>query len=184
MTKLKKWKLLTAEDISPSKYFPLEKRKYQLPNGSVIDNFYITTLADSIHIVPITKDGKVVMIRMYKQGVDDIIIQFPAGRFERDKHQTEKSCAVQELEEETGIKVSQDKLEFIRKFALMTTKATEQAHLYLVRDIEFNSKQKLDDTEEIEVLVLSPKEVDQLIEDGKIWDAPTITDWYFVKQRL
>ncbi|MCA9369210.1 MAG: NUDIX domain-containing protein [Pseudomonadales bacterium] len=106
-TKIKKWKLLFSEDVSLSEHAPLEKRVYELPDGAVIDDFYVTTLADSVHIIPITKDKIVVMIRMYKPGSDEIMIQFPAGRFEPKKHGTRDAAAVAELAEETGIYASE-----------------------------------------------------------------------------
>jgi len=183
MSNLKKWTLLATEDVSPSQWFPLEKRKYQMPNGKIVDDFYVTTLEDSVHIVPITKEGKIVLIRMYKQGADEIMIQFPAGRFEAKKHKNKLETAQLELEEETGIKVKAEDLEYVGKFALMTTKASEYAHLYLVRNVEFNSQQNLDDNEEIEILQLWPDEVDQYILEGKIADAPAITNWYLIKNK-
>jgi len=183
MTKLKKWQLIKTEDVSPSKYFPVEKRRYKLPNGKTVDDFYVTTIADSVHVVPVTKEGKVVMIRIYKQGVDKVVTQFPAGRFESAKHSDIIDVAVQELEEEAGIKVSADQLEYVGKHALMTTKATEYAHLYLVKDVEFNGQQNLDENEEIEVITLNPKEVDELIVKGEIIGSPTIANWYLIKKK-
>ncbi|MBT3249861.1 MAG: NUDIX hydrolase [Candidatus Pacebacteria bacterium] len=182
MMKLKKWKLLSKQDISPSKWFPLEKRSYQLSNGRKVDDFFVTTLADSVHIISMTKEGKVVMIRMYKQGVDEIMIQFPAGRLE-DKHKDLKDVAVKELEEEAGIKVHESELKLVGKVSLMTTKATELAHFYFVSEVTFNSKQNLDDNEEIEVITLLPREIDEYIKQGKIWDAPCIAGWELVKRK-
>jgi 8-oxo-dGTP pyrophosphatase MutT (NUDIX family) len=102
-TKLKNGNYLRNLTLPQVLTSQLKKRKYELPNGKIVDDFYVTTLADSVHIIPITTDRKIVMIRMYKQGVDDFIIQFPAGRYE-NKHIDILDTAVAELEEETGIK--------------------------------------------------------------------------------
>jgi ADP-ribose pyrophosphatase len=182
-TKLRKWNLINKTDISPSKYFPLEKRSYQTPKGNVVDDFYIGTLADAVHVIPITTDGKIVMIRMYKQGVDDIIIQFPAGRFE-NKHKDLMDVAIKELEEETGIKIERKQLIFVGKVAMGSTKYTEFEHFFTVNDVLFNSKQNLDANEEIEILILSPKDIDRLIIEGKIYCALTISGWYLFKSKF
>ncbi len=183
MTKLKKWKLISAEDVSPNPYFPIEKRGYLKPDGSLVKDFYVDRLANPAHVVAITKKDKVVMIRMYKQGTDELMIQFPAGRYEPKKHRDIKETAKLELEEETGINVSINDLVFIGKIAEGTTKSTAVAHAFIVKGVEFNSQQKLDDNEEIEVLLLSNDEIDQYIKEGKIWDATAISIWQLAKLR-
>ena len=182
MTKLKKWQLLEAEDISPSKHFLLEKRTYKLPNGKIVDDFYISTIRDSVHVIPVTTDGKIVMIRMYKQGADKIITQFPAGRMD-DRDKDPADVAIRELEEEAGIKVDKSQLIFIGKNAIANTKATEHVHLYYVEDVSFNSKQNLDENEEIEVITVTPQEVDDLILKNEINCCPAIANWYLFKKK-
>lgn len=183
MNKLKKWKLIKKTDISPSKYFPLEKREYELPDGKIVDDFYITTLADSACIIPVTQGNKIVMIRMYKQGADDFVIQFPFGRFE-EKHSQINNTAISELEEETGIKVSEDQLIKLGVLALATTKATEKMHYFYVKDVSINSSQHLDPNEEIEVLFYTSYEIDQMIYSGKFYCAPSIAGWHLLKSKF
>jgi 8-oxo-dGTP pyrophosphatase MutT (NUDIX family) len=180
---LKKWKLISKKDVSPSKWFPIEERTYELPDGTIIDNFYVTTLADSVHIIPITADRKVVLIQMYKQGTDEIMIQFPAGRFEA-KHSTILEGAVQELEEETGIQVVESDLKKVGKLAAGSTKQTECVHIFIATGVSFNSKQNLDETEEITVLSLSFTEMEEYITSGKIWDSHCIVGWELAKKRF
>lgn len=67
----------------------------------------------------------------------------------------------------------------------MTTKATESAHVYVVRDvsIETAGEQNLDTTEEIEVVVLSPEEIDHMIISGEICDAVAMADWSLLRHK-
>ncbi len=183
MSKLQKWQLLQAEDVSPSPFFPLERRTYKTPDGRVVEDFYVCTLEDSVHVVPITPEGNVVLIRMYKQGADDIVLQFPAGRLEK-KHASPQVAAAWELEEEAGIKVDPSDLEFVQKMAVMTTKSTENVWVYVAKNAVFNSKQNFDENEEIETVVVSPAELDQMILDGKIVEGLIIADWYLVKEKF
>lgn len=178
---LQKWQLLTKTDISPSPYFPLERRHYRLPNGREVDDFFVATLADPVHVLPVTKDQKVVMIRMYKQGANEIMLQFPAGRFESKKHKSFEMAAAMELEEETGIKVSTTRLKPLGQFIEESTKSTAQVHAFFVDQVEFNSTQKCDENEEIEIILLSPDEVDKYILEGRIWDTSAISVWYLAK---
>ena len=180
---LKKWQLISSQDISPSPWFPLEKRTYKLPNDSIVDDFYVTTIADSIHIIPITTNNHIVMIKMFKQGVDEIMTQFPAGRLE-SKHKSLLDAAVCELKEEAGISTNPESLIHIGSLALMTTKASEKAHFFIAPNVEFNSNQNLDPNEEIEVLELTTQEIDTMIKEGLIWDAPCIAGYTLAKAKF
>jgi len=178
-----KWKLLSAKDVSPSKWFPIEERTYELPDGRIVDDFTVTTLANVSLVVPILEDKKVVLIRLFKPGIDEVILQFPAGRLE--KHETNlQELAQRELEEETGIKVGLDQLTPIGKFAGFTTKASEIVFVYFAKDCKFNSRQNLDPTEEIEVVTVTIEEMNRLVETNEIWCAQTMAAWEMAKKKF
>ena len=177
------WKLLHTEDVSPSKWFPIERRSYQLPNGKVLDDFTVTTLADVSLVVPITDQKKVVFVEQYKPGVDEVMLQFPAGRIEPG-YQDMVEAAQHELEEEVGIKVEREQLEYITVLSGFSTKASEKVCCYLGQHCEFNSTQDLDETEFIEIVELRIEEVEQLILDGKIWCSQSISAWEVAKKKF
>ncbi len=180
---LKPWKLLSIKDVSPSKWFPVEERTYELPNGKIIDDFTVTTLADVSMIVPITIDKKIVMVRQFKPGVNDLLIQFPAGRLE-SHHESMEQLALHELEEEAGIRSEASQLHYVGRINGFSTKASEIVYLYVAEQCEFNSAQNLDITEEIEILSYSPEEIDDLITDGTIWAADAIAAWVLTKKKF
>jgi 8-oxo-dGTP pyrophosphatase MutT (NUDIX family) len=178
-----KWKLLSAKDVSPSKWFPIESRTYELPDGRILDDFTVTTLGDVAMILPITKEKKVVFIQQFKPGIGDILVQLPAGRIEKNHHSIAET-ARHELEEETGIKIAPDQLHFIAKVHAFSTKASEVVHLFLAGHCELNSQQHLDTYEDIEVLQWSFAEVEKNIANGRIWDAEAIAAWELAKKKF
>ncbi len=178
-----KWKLISKKDVSPSKWLPVEERVYELPNGKIVDDFTVVTLADVAMVVPITKDKKVVLTKQYKPGIDEVIIQFPAGRLE-NKHKNLDELALHELEEEVGIRADKTQLTQFAKFSGFSTKASEIVFAYLATGCEFNSKQNLDPTEEIEIVVVSFDEMDVLVGSGQIWCAQTIATWELAKKKF
>jgi 8-oxo-dGTP pyrophosphatase MutT (NUDIX family) len=181
MGSIKKWKLLSSQDISPSPWFPLEKRIYELPCGKIVDDFYVTPLADVALVVPITKQGNVILVKQFKQGVDEITLEFPAGRKE-SHHDSMESVAMHELAEETGIQVSS--VEYFALLAGFTTKASERVYCYFVRNAVISSKQNLYENEAIQVMLYTPRDLDQLIEQGKMLSALSIAAWYLAKQKF
>lgn len=180
---IKKWQLVSKKDVSPSKWFPIEERVYKMPSGKIVDDFTVTTLADVAMIVPITKDKKVVLANQYKPGTDAVMMQFPAGRIEKN-HKSMDETAQHELEEEVGIKVGLNQLTQFAKLSGFSTKATEIVYCYLAVDCEFNSQQHFDPTEEIEVKILDFEELDQLIANGTIFCAQTIAEWELAKKKF
>ncbi len=177
---LKKWKLIEKKDVSPSKWFPIELRTYQLPNGKIVDDFTVTTLSDVAMIVAVTPEEKIVFVKQYKPGYDEIILEFPAGRMENE-HKEIQETARHELEEETGIKV--EELEYFGVFAGFVTKATEKVYCYFVENAEINSEQNLDENEEIEVVTYTFNEVEELIQENKINAAITVAAWDLAKRK-
>ena len=180
---IKKWKLISQTDVSPSKWFPIENRVYELPNGKIVDDFTVTTLADVAMVIPITKDKKVVLANQYKPSVDSVMLQFPAGRIEPN-HENMVATARHELEEEVGIKVAPAQLTEFAKLTGFSTKASEIVYVYLATECEFNSQQNFDPTEDIEVCTYTFTEFDELIENGTVFCAQTIAAWELAKKKF
>lgn len=164
---IKPWLLLEEEDISPSAWYPLRKQKVQLPSGLIIDDYFLSPLGDVVQILAITAENQVVLTRQYKHGLGEILFEVPGGMQQRGK--TLLQSAVAELEEECGIKAIEEDLKFICKFAINPTKLKQVTYGYILFDAQFNSVQKLDVTENIEVITLPAPEVLRMVEDGKIW---------------
>lgn len=177
----KKWKLLSSKDVSPHAWFPIEMRTYELPSGKIVSDFSVTTLADVASIVPVTPDEKIVLVRQYKPGFDDVILEFPAGRLEKH-HQDVAEAAQHELEEETGI--HSESLEYFATVAPFVTKGTEKVFCYLAPNAEFNSTQNFDENEDIEVVLLSFTELEEKIASNEIQAAVTIASWELAKKKF
>jgi 8-oxo-dGTP pyrophosphatase MutT (NUDIX family) len=166
---MEKWKILEEKDVSPSKWFPILKHTVQLANGKIVDDFFTAPMGNVAMILALTKSGKFVFVKQYKHGIRDIIIELPAGCQQEGK--TVKETAVIELEEEVGIKTSIDNLVLIGKAINNSTKTDHVSYCYLAKDLEFNSKQNLEMTEEIEIIQVTPIQAIEMVKSGEIWGA-------------
>ncbi|WP_237488081.1 NUDIX hydrolase [Hufsiella ginkgonis] len=168
----KEWKLLSKEDISPSKWFPLERHHVQLPNGLVLDDYYLSPLGDVVMVLALTADQEVVLVKQYKHGLGQLLLELPGGM--RQGQQTLVRSALNELEEETGIRAAETDLVPLGKLANNPTKTNQVTYGYLLFDAKFNSVQRLDTTEDIEVVTYPAPRALEMVLNGEIWVTDSV----------
>lgn len=164
---IKPWLLLEEEDISPSPWYPLRKQRVQLPNGLVIDDYFLSPLGDVVQVLAVTPDKQIVLTRQYKHGIGEILLELPGGMQQKGK--TLAQSALAELEEECGIRAAEEDLKYLCKFSINPTKLKQVTYGYILFNAQFNTSQKLDITENIEVITRPAEEVLQMIDSGDIW---------------
>jgi 8-oxo-dGTP pyrophosphatase MutT (NUDIX family) len=72
----------------------------RLPSGEIVPDYYIWENPDAVIIVALRADGRVPVVRQYKHGVGEVVLEFPAG--EVDPGEEPEEAARRELMEETG----------------------------------------------------------------------------------
>jgi len=169
MRVIKKWEILGEKDVSPSKWFPLFVHKVRLPDGKVVEDYYVSKLGDVAMIVAITPNRELVLVRQYKHGVREVILELPAGRV---GNKTPEEAAREELREETGIIA--DELVPIGSVFVAPSKDSTITHGFLLKNVRVQEEQKLDDTEEIELVFVPVHELEEKIKSGEIRASDTI----------
>lgn len=130
-------------------------------------------------VVAITDDGKLLMVRQYRNALDRFTLELPAGA--KDTAEEEGIvCAARELEEETGFYSNN----LVPLLTLNTTVAfcNEKIEVFLARDLKA-SKQNLDEDEFVEVETHSVDELMAMIYDGEISDSKTIAGIFAYKEK-
>lgn len=127
-------------------------------------------------IVPVTRDGDIVLIRNERPSVGQALLEIPAGTLEAGEDPLDG--AKRELPEETGY--SAGKIRKLCAFYPSPGFCTEFMHIYLAEDLT-PGEQDLDETERIEVEVTPLDVAITMIEDGRIIDGKTIAALLFYK---
>ncbi len=169
---MEKWKIRQVKDVSPSPWFPIEQHLVELANGHLVDDYFITTLGDVVQVLPITSDGYIVLVQQYRHGQNDILLELPGGFVQEGK--TEIESALAELEEETGIRAAESAIISLGKIAQLPSKSTQVSHGFLATGLTFNGVQKLDDLEEVDLVLKRPKEVVEMVLKGDIWVSDSV----------
>ena len=123
-------------------------------------------------VVPVTKDGTILMVRQYRNALDRYTLEVPAGALNFPE-EPKIDCAHRELEEETGFKTEKEKLEFLIRVNTTVAFCDEVIDIFVARDLE-PSVQNLDEDEYIEVEEWTVKDLEEKIYQGEITDGKTI----------
>lgn len=157
------------ELIRHGRVFDITLENVRLPNGACID-MEIIRHPGAAAIAALTADQEILMLKQYRHAVGQFWWEIPAGTFEAQE--APLACAKRELTEETGYRAQT--WEPLGAVTPVPGYSDERIHLFLARDLS-SSSQHLDFDEVIEVHPLPLDHVVQMIVDGEIEDAKTVT---------
>ncbi|MFL6245837.1 MAG: NUDIX hydrolase [Thermoanaerobaculia bacterium] len=118
-------------------------------SGRVIDPFHVLEYPAWVNVVALTADGEIVLVRQYRHGVGQILLEIPAGIV--DPKDTPASAALRELREETGYAAEQ--LHLTGSMDANPATQTNRSWSFLATGATRVGQQRLDDTEDIEVSI-------------------------------
>lgn len=121
-------------------------------------------------ILPVLPDGRIVMVRQYRNALERETIEIPAGCRDSLTEDT-KVSAIRELEEETGYHSS--KVSYLLSLRTTVAFCDEFIDVYLAEELT-PGKQQLDEAESIDVELYSLEELCEKIYAGEIQDSKTV----------
>lgn len=168
---IKKWTTFSSKLVFDHRWYRLRQDTVALPDGQVVDDYFVSLRPDIATVLPITADGQVVFVRQYRHGVGEILLELPAGTF--NPKEEPLAVAQRELAEETGY--VGEEWEAIATFYNNPVKQNNRIHLFKAQPVRLAGPQQLDATEEIEVVLKPIAAIPALIASGEICVAGTIT---------
>lgn len=161
---IKPWKVLESSYFRPR--FRIDK--CELPNGNLLDATIIE-FRTWANVVALTRKGDVVLVKQYRHGVCDVLLEFPGGVVEDGEDPAEG--VKRELLEETGYSVSY--VVEVGKIYPNPALQTNTLYCFLALDAEKVTGQNLDAGEDIEVQLVP---LNELIRIGKEGGFPHALD--------
>lgn len=139
-----------------------------LPDGktAIYDFVGHNGAAAAVGVLP---DGRLLMVRQYRNALDRYTLEIPAGGLNPDEPTID--AAARELEEETGYQCG--KIEKLITIRTTVAFCNEKIDIYLATDLKKTS-QHLDEDEYVNVEHYTLEELEKMIYDGTIEDSKTI----------
>ena len=169
-----KWKVLDREYIIKRPWLTARRDKVELPDGRIIEEYYVLEYPDWVNVIAITKDGQFIIERQYRHGLGVNSIELPCGVME--KGETPLEAAQRELLEETGY--GNGKWSKLMTIAPNPGSMSNLTHCFLAVGVEKISEQSLDATEELTVHLMSEDEIKSLLENDQIYQALMVAPLY------
>lgn len=161
---MEKWKTISSEEIVHNEWVTLRKDKVSLPNGMIIQDFYTVSISDAASVVAVDVKDNVILKKEYRYCQGKETIEIPAGAFEKGEEPIE--AAKRELLEETGY--CSDEWIYLGNTMDSPAKLTNHMHLFLATSCRKVREQRLDKTEQIEVLAVPFENAIQMVMDNEI----------------
>jgi 8-oxo-dGTP pyrophosphatase MutT (NUDIX family) len=175
------WKLLHSEYLFRDNWLTARRDKCETPQGKIVEPYYVLEYDDWVNCVAISDDGRVVMVRQYRQGIGKTILEIPGGSMDPTDPSPEFAMR-RELLEETGY--SFDKLISLGAVAPNPSSSNNLTHMFLATGGKKVQEQDLDENEEIEVILMDLEDVEQLLKENKLLQSLHVTCLFYALLKL
>ncbi|NJM96349.1 MAG: NUDIX hydrolase [Phormidesmis sp. RL_2_1] len=172
--------LLKHKMFYEGRKFNYEVSRFRLPNKSVGDYECIRHPGGSM-AVPVTSEGKFVLVHQYRFAMQGRLLEFPAGTVE--KGEDPLATIQREIQEETGYRAATWKA--LGKFPNAPGYSDEIIYAYLATDLETLSEALArDEDEDMDVVLMSADALEKAILNGTPIDAKSIAAFYMARAYL
>ena len=138
--------------------------------------FYILNTRDWINVIALTEAGRVIFVRQFRHGSEEVSLEIPGGAVDpRDRGPLQ--AARRELLEETGHRASRWVL--LGKAQPNPAILNNSCYIYLALGARKVSGLRLDEAEELEVVLKDLKDIPKLIRRGGIRHALVVAAFHY-----
>ena len=175
---LSRWKKLSSKIVHKNPWWTYTLDTFHIPNGVSGEYHYVHT-EGSCMIVPVLDDGRIILVNQYRYLCDKESIELPCGGVKPGN--TYDEMAHLELEEEVGYLAGSWSV--AGEFNPFNGATDEICKVFIARELQ-SSQPKPDKTEEFEIVMASPEEIERMIQEKKIWDGMTLAAWMLVRTQF
>jgi ADP-ribose pyrophosphatase len=174
------WKVCSSDYIHKGPWATLRYDKCEMPDGRIVDEYYVLEYPNWVNAVAITENNKILMVRQYRHAAAIVSLEIPGGVIDGDE--SSEHAMRRELLEETGYQF--DSMELLCTVYANPSTANNHTYCFLAKGGKKVQEQSLDEHEELVVEEYTIAEVKQLLADNKIAQALHCTGLFYALVRL
>ena len=164
------FKLVESKTVFLGKVFDVKVDTIEYNGTGNIASRQVAIHPGGAAIVPVTDDGKIILLTQYRYPHNQVIFELPAGKLEKEEDPF--ICASRELKEETGY--TSDNISKLGRIFTTPGFCDEILHIYLATNLVEGEHAREEGEEGMELYKFTLDEIDEKIRTGEIVDAKTI----------
>src|ERR1043166_3921437 len=173
------WETVSSERHFGNQHLEVVTDHVRTPSRSLPRTWTIVHRKAAVIISPMTRDGKIVLIRQERIPIRTAIWEMPSGQIDGPAQETVERVALRELREEAGYELTKDgELIALGHYFTSPGFTDERGHFFLARPVEPCPNYVRDESESIlHCRAFTVPEIRQMIAENEIRDANTLSMW-------
>jgi ADP-ribose pyrophosphatase len=168
---IRPWPIVESNKGPDMGLFSIRIVRCRSPRTGHEHDFYVIDFPNWVQVLPITPEDQVVMVRQYRHGCREVLLELPGGLIDNDDGNPEES-AKRELLEETGY--AAEELDLITKTYPQPAVLSNMGLTYLARNARKIAKPQPDAAEDIEVCLVNLEKIPEMIRNGELKHSQSI----------
>ncbi|MBN2724531.1 MAG: NUDIX hydrolase [Deltaproteobacteria bacterium] len=169
--KIRKWNVVHSEIVFENSFMKIQKSHHCMEDNSRDGDFFRLGFPDWANVIPMTDDGKIILINQFRHGTLEFSTEIPGGVLENGEKPLDG--ARRELLEETGF--TSDDWTYLGKVSPNNAIQTNFCHVFLAKGCRKTHDVQFDDDEEIEMFTATQDELYALVSSGSIKNSVVLS---------
>jgi len=166
-----RWKKLSSTKLYEHPRISIYEDEVELPGGHKTKYMHFGQVLDSVMIIAVNTDGKILLQKEYSYPPDEVLYQFPGGALDQDE--SPEIGGQRELAEEAGLTGD---LRPIGWYYANNRRSGQRQFVYIATNLS-SAKANKDPEELFEDFWLTEEEIEQLIQSNQIRNSTTLAGW-------
>lgn len=173
------WETVSSEPHFANAHLQVVTDHVRTPSRSLPRTWTIVHRKAAVIIAPVTREGRIVLIRQERIPIRAAIWEMPSGQIDGPVHETAEQVALRELREEAGYELAKDgQLIALGHYFTSPGFTDERGHFFFARPVEPCSNYVRDESESIlDCRAFTVHEIRRMIAENEICDANSLSLW-------